>query len=136
MKHIFCSLIIFVGFSGFVAPVLAEQEALSCFQDEPMADNGYNLTFTPGQKSVSVVLSTLIGAQEIANLNCSKPPPPKETYPDQIIEVLTCGPTMADAGYYLSVSSGGFAGLTTAVLYEQNIAGSTVTARFHCKYGR
>lgn len=107
---------------------------LDCRDVQAGPDHGYMLQFSPDHKSVTVSEETIAGPMKVADLACEISRAPAPSGNDMQRTILTCRqPGIADAGFSLTVEQGGFAGLTTAHLYQESIRGADQVAEFGCR---
>jgi hypothetical protein len=123
------SLIVF----AVAMPIFAESNGIVCRDMRVIADGGYIVKVSKDISRATVFENTIAGPQRLADLTCRRLPAMPPRGADIPVAWLQCTvPNLADAGYEVVVSSGGFAGLTTATLDIITRAGTERLAKLIC----
>lgn len=112
---------------------IASAKNMTCSDTQVVPDRSYSVSFSRNLSRAKVTASTFAGPKVIANLECTRTEE-QAPNPDGTYVVVTCfEPNMADAGYSLRVTQGGFAGLTQAELFAVSFRGEESVTTFICR---
>lgn len=117
-----------------LASLTAQASVLTCRDTHGGPDHGMSVSLNTQTAEAAVSTMTIAGPRHLTTLECHFPEDQAPPMPDQIVPLASCyEKEMVDAGYSLSVNTGGIAGLTTATLYEVSFVGSKPVAKLICQ---
>lgn len=130
MKKMILALSLILGASS----AFAAGKKIVCTDVHAGPDHGIYITLDKNLKSALVETQSIAGPQVMAKLKCERSIGLSQNGADQINQIASCrDPRLADAGYVVIVSAGGFAGLTTAELFQTSLVGAESVANTICR---
>jgi hypothetical protein len=109
---------------------------MTCRSVNSGPDYGKILTISKTTQTASLTEETIAGPKPVqfGEMDCEFPAPPDETHPDQLVTYANCWtPHVADAGFNVTVTTGGIIGKTMAEVYELSKKGRTHIDTMFCE---